>query len=160
MLLVMFYLDYTTLHAHTHTHTKAYSLALNRSSLCPFAIFQHLFLNFSLIFPQFHSPRGGQQELREKEKREGKETERGREKWWKPRSKTGKLIFFFGTLLLSASGIEYKLINLPGCTCHDTRGLGKRYGAEERGGASQEKQCQSLISGVGSIFATCAFIQR
>lgn len=160
MLLVTFSSVYTTF-SHTHTLTKAYSLALNRSSLCPFAIFQHLFLNFSLIFPQFHGSRGGQQELREKEKREGKETERGREKWWKPRSKTGKLIFFFGTLLLSASGIEYKLINLPGCTCHDTRGkLGKRYGAEERGGGFQEKQCQSLISGISSIFATCALIQR
>lgn len=136
-------------------HTQASPLIQKLSSLCPFAISQHLFLNFSLILPQFHGKRAGQQKLRVKEKRGERDREGGeREKGWKPRSRTGKLIFFFGTLLLTASGIEYKLINLPGCTCHDTQGKpGIRHGIEEGEGDLRRNSVRAKYLGLHSFIS-------
>lgn len=116
-------------------HGSSYLLLFTHSSSAfqslfsaPFTSYQRFFLNFSLI-PQFHGS-GGVNVWRGKRERERQGRARAREEWWKPKSKTGKLIFFFGTLLLvTASGTEYKLINLPGCTCDDTRSKpGIRYG--------------------------------
>lgn len=94
-----------------------------------------LFSSFSFTVFFFHIPslrsvqRGIEKQPTVKEK--GSETERGGETWWKPRSRTGKQIFFSGTTLLRIwSGTEYKLINLPGFTCHDTLSKwGVRYGS-------------------------------
>lgn len=113
-----------------------------------FAILQPLCPSFSLIFPQFHGKRGGTDSLgeREMERETEGERQRERERWWKARSNTGKLIFFFWTLLLlTASGTEYKLINLPGYTCYDTQGKSEiRYGSlaeiQSRQRSSQKKQ--------------------
>lgn len=115
-----FYLSLTLTQIYAQTiliHSQANSLIHNLSSpSLSFSVFQ-------LSFSNSMARKGRKATQGEKER------ERGREKWWKPRFKTGQLIFFFRTPpLLTANGTECKFIDLPSCTCCDTQGKpGIRY---------------------------------
>ncbi len=139
-------LSHVRAHTHTHSfiHTQANSLIQSLSSLYPFCHFlASLSQFFTYLSPILWQERGRTETQGERERERETERERERERereWWKARSKTGKLIFFFGTpLLLTASGTEYKLINLPGCTCYDTQGKpGIRYGSPAQAQSGQK----------------------
>lgn len=100
----------------------------NPRPLHHFAVLQLLFLNFSLIFLQLHGESmGTKRETWGKRRKEKRDREGSRARWWKLRSQTGKLIFFFGIpiyffFFLTESDTEYKLIHLLAGACYNTPG--------------------------------------